>query len=322
MSRLRLFATIIFGLLALPVGAIDIGPEDAISPRVGLSSVQVGVSSSQRDDLFRQGQKLSSETEYNTHQQHIRLAHSFDWGGRPSIVYVQLPYLDIETKNIELRNANGRVIQGTQAVDSRPGWGDTALLLATWLQTDREHGRHLALAGYLFLPTGSYDIDNTVAVNTNPGGNRYRVALQLAHHWQLSPRVGWMAAFDTLWYGKNTKAYWMNGTLSFSRSIPSAFTPERTTRRQAPLYSLQTALSYRVAPELSVGASYFYSVGGETSLGGVSQKDRLRSHRYQLTTNYFLRPTTRLTVQYGNDLKIENGFRESRLINVNITQLF
>ncbi len=301
MISTRYFFTLLLAVVSCPSLAIDIGITDAIAPRVGLSAVQYGYTSSHRGKFYLNGEPYPLATELNTTRQYLRLSRTFDWGGRPSIFYVQLPYLNIETENVALSPK-------LRAVDAGAGVGDLALLLATWLHSDRDNGRYLTVGGYLFVPTGEYNINNTKVVNTNPGGNRLRAALQVAHHLQLSEKLGWMMAFDTLWSASNPETY--------------LFSPTPVVQRQAPLHSFQTALSYRLNPQLNVGATYFYSVGGENSLGGVAQRDTTRTQRYEVSSNYFILPSVRLTLQYGADVKIENGFKEMQRFSFSITQIF
>lgn len=301
MAVIRSLFTVPLVLIANQVSAIDIGMQEAIAPRVDRWAVQYGYNSSERGSFYQHGQVLSNATELNVTRQHVRLVRTFDWDGRPSVFYAQLPYQKIETENVALSPR-------FRANDASGGMGDLTLLLATWLHNDRQKGHYLTVGSYLFLPTGDYDVKNTKIINTNPGGNRYRAALQVAHHLQLTDNIGWMMAFDTLWSGKNNDAYLFSAT-------PVTF-------RQASLHSFQTALSYRLSPRHSAGTAYFYSAGGESSLAGVKQNDAIRTQRFELTSNFFVLPQTRLTLQYGADLKIENGFKEKRHLNFSITQVF
>lgn len=297
--RYLLFSAVL--IVSAPVLAVDIGMEDAIAPRVGVSAIQYGYTSSDRERFYLNGRPYPQSTSYDTTRQHLRFSHSFDWSGRPSVVYLQLPYVKIETENVVLSPR-------LRAIDAGGGVGDATLLLASWLHNDRERGHYLTMAGYLFVPTGEYDVNSTRIVNTNPGGNRYRAALQVAHHLQLSKNIGWMMAFDTLWSANNDDAY--------------LFGLKPSVQRQAPLYSLQTALIYRFNPQLSAGATYFYSTGGENSLAGVAQNDTIRTQRYELSSNYWITRALRLTVQYGADLKIQNGFKEEQVVRFSLTQRF
>ena len=75
------------------------------------------------------------------------------------------------------------------------------------------------------------------------------------------------------------------------------------------IYNFQTGLQYVFNPTYSVSASYFYTVGGESTINGQDMGDINKIHRYQLTgqANY---PFGRLTMQYGSELANENSFIE------------
>lgn len=287
--------------LAQPAAkAIDLLPDDLIAPPIGLSSLQLAYVDQRRTGVYQKGQEILPRAEYNYEQWHVRYARSFDWDGHASVAYVQLPYYKVHTENI----AFGPV----RATDAPGGLGDIVLLLATWLHNDPLRGHYAGIGGYLFVPTGEYEAEKTRLVNTNPGSNRWRAALQFGHYFQLSKKIGWMAAFDTVWSGKNTEAYWTSPTLA--------------TRRQEPFNTFQTGLMYGINSQLSLGLNYFYSFGGRTSLNGIKNDDATHAQRYQITTSYFVSPGARLLLQYGSEFKTENGFKETGTTSLSITQYF
>jgi hypothetical protein len=158
----------------------------------------------------------------------------------------------------------------------------------------------MGVAGYLTVPTGSYDSQR----NFNPGENRYRWALQTGYEQSVSQRVNWMSAVDVLWYGENDD---------------KATTHEKLTQKA--LYSAQTAFIYKFNSTYSTAIGYFYSVGGETSLNGVSQGDKAESHRYQLSgIGHF--PFGRISLQYGQELSTKNGFIEDSRWILRLTKYF
>jgi hypothetical protein len=55
-------------------------------------------------------------------------------------------------------------------------------------------------------------------------------------------------------------------------------------------------------------------VGGEEMIDGIDENNRIDLHRYQLSGSAQL-PAGRLILQYGGDIKTQNGFYEtSRII--------
>lgn len=274
--------------------AIDLQPEDVIAPKPGISAVQAGYIYSQRGDQYYRNTKVRDNTEIETSQAYLRLARTFNWSGRPSVAYLQVPYGSV----------NARV---TGALDRPSHTGDLVLLLASWPYVDIERHRFFAWAGYLSLPTGDYDSRYTAgAINTNLGENRYRLAFQLGYHQRLAKNIGWQAAFDTTWFGSNDD-FRPNGTQL------------RLTRK--PLFAAQTSLAYRARPDLGLGISYFYTYGGENSYEGVTPKNESAIHRYQLSATYEMQPF-RFALQYGGDLKTQTGFKEDRLVALRLTRFF
>ena len=75
------------------------------------------------------------------------------------------------------------------------------------------------------------------------------------------------------------------------------------------IYNFQTGFQYVFNPIFSVSASYFYTIGGESTVNGQDMGDINKIHRYQLTgqANYAF---GRLTVQYGSELANENSYIE------------
>lgn len=289
---------LVAALAPLPVLAIDLQPEDGIAPKPGVTAVQFGYTNSQRGDYYLRGVKQPAATEFDLSQVHVRVAHSFEWAGRPSVAYVQVGHGAINTKN-------------AGALDAPTNTGDVALMLGTWLIADHATHRFLGLGGYLFLPTGDYDARYTqAATNTNLGENRYRGALQIGYHQRVFGNLGWQVAFDTTWYGDNDD--FLEG---------SAGATKRVRLSRDPLYAAQTSLAYRLQPNIGIGASYFYTAGGETQHDGVDRNNRVAVHRYQFT-GFYQFTSSRITLQYGGDIKTENGFKEDRHIIVRWTQYF
>ena len=280
----------------LPALAIDLQPEDGVAPRVDVNFLQFGYTNSQRGYYYLNGVKQATPTEVDLSQVHVRLARTFEWSGRPSAAYIQVPYGSIDTKNVN------------NAVDAPSNTGDLVMMLATWPYANKEKHEFFGVAGYLFLPTGDYDMKYTAgSVNTNLGENRYRGTLQAAYHQRIFRSVGWQVAFDTTWFGDNDE--FLEGAT------------KRVTLSRKPLYAAQTSLSYRILPQLGIGASYFYTAGGETQHNGADRNNRVSVHRYELT-GFYQFPTHRITLQYGGDIKTENGFKEDRHVIVRWTQYF
>jgi len=258
--------------------AIDLQPGEVTAPRPNFQFLLFSQVYSDRGDRHVDGKRQDGNPEITSSQTLVRYGRSFDLAGLQALAYVQ--------------SGVGKLRPGrdlaAQTGDS--GFSDTSLALALWPYTDKEKERYLGIAGYLVLPTGDYRHQQLL----NMGENRYRTALQFGYQTKLIKQLHGMAAFDAVWSGDNDE-----------------FGPAKATLEQTTLYTAQAALFYRLDGGYTLGASYFYTYGGETRVNGVDRNDRASLHRWQLTASRLF-PFGRLSVQYGEDLKTANGFKEDR----------
>ncbi len=264
-------------LMPLKGLAIDLQPGEVRAPMAGRSLVQLSTVYSQRTDYYVNSHKVSGRPEYQALQYQLRLAHAFEIDGQPAIVYGQLPITNVQPE--------GSSIQGDSGV------GDATFAFGYWPYANRETQTYFGVAAYLITPTGGYN-DRRVF---NVGENRYRGALQLGAQTPIIDSLTWMAAFDTLWSGKNNDC--------------GVTCQNAQTLEQKPLYTLQSGLSYAINPNFSLATAYFYSVGGETSWDGVNKNNLTQLQRYQVSgiANF---SSGRILLQYGGDLDTRNGYLE------------
>jgi hypothetical protein len=274
---------VITGLLCLvPAAAIDLIPGEVIAPVADTKFFLLSYQLSERGDNFKNNTRFISGSKIETQQLQMRAGASFDINNFPAFFYAQLPVGTIEPSGT-LSNKVG---------DS--GIGDTSFLLAIWPYSNRDTGEYLGVAGYLTLPTGSYEPRRTFL---NMGANRTTSALQIGYQRSVMRNLEWMAALDGIWFGKNDDYSIAHATL-----------------RQKNLYNVQTGLRYVIDDRYSLAATHFYSQGGETNINGVDSNDPTALQRWQITGAAIF-DFGRVTVQYGRDLSTKNGFIEtSRMI--------
>ncbi|MDO9365169.1 MAG: transporter [Methylotenera sp.] len=274
------FASITYVDLAC---AIDLQPGEIRAPKAGLNIVQLSYQVSERGNKYTYGDKQAGEPEIHAAQFQVRVGRSFEIADSPALFYVQTP--------MGYTHPDGALSKIPSAREGDSGVGDTSFLLAIWPYANREKKTYFALGAYLTLPTGSYSNDRRFAFQ-NMGQNRYSSALQTGYQAPIVGALSWQGAIDAVWFGDNNDRG-----------------PTHATYSQKVLYTGQTGLRYDFNSSYAVGATYFYTTGGETSLNGVNQDDVTRLRRYQLTgiANYAF---GRITLQYGGDIKTENGFIE------------
>ena len=282
--KVSFFATLIMATgFSMPAWAIDLQPGDATAPPPGLRSVQLSYLNAERVG--------ARNTKIDQTQVQFRYVQAFEVNQQPALFY--------------LHTGTGRNDPSGALAPSPADNGmiDTTLVFAYWPYVDKTSNTFVAVAGYLISPTGSYSSDRAI----NMGENRYRWAGQIAYQTRIAPNLNWMAAFDTLWFGKNDE----------SRSL----TNRLGTLEQKALYSAQTGLLYKFNNTYSFAGAYFYSEGGETIFSGTANKDSIKSHRYQLSGigNYSF---GRLTLQYGQDIDNNAALEDKQRIFLRYTKFF
>jgi hypothetical protein len=263
--------------------AIDLQPGDATPPPPGLRSVQLSYLNAERVG--------ASNARIDQTQVQFRYTQSFELNKQAALFYLHT--------GTGRNDPSGAL--APYAADN--GMIDTTLVFAYWPYVDRSSNTFAAVAGYLIIPTGSYSSDRAI----NMGENRYRWAGQIAHQTRIAPSLNWMAAFDTLWFGKNDTSRSLNNQLG--------------ALEQKALYSAQTGLLHQVNNTYSIAAAYFYTEGGETIFNGNARNDSIKSHRYQLSAigRYSF---GRLTLQYGQDIDNNAALEDGHRIFLRYTKLF
>jgi hypothetical protein len=290
MKLLVYLLRVTFCLLCIgnPAYAIDLNPGDLRPLKPGVNLIMLSYQQSNRSDKYSQGEKQAGNPEIQAAQMQIRLGHSFEIAEYPAIFYAQTP-IGYTHPEADLSAANG---------DS--GIGDTTFLLGMWPYANHESKTYFAVGGYLTIPTGSYAAERSF----NVGQNRYNAALQAGYQTPLLDALNGVAAFDAVWFADN-----------------DAYGATHKNLAQKLLYTSQLGLQYMLTPSYSISATYFYTVGGETSLDGVSRNDITRLQRYQLTgqANFSF---GRISLQYGGDRKTENGYIEDSRWILRYAKLF
>lgn len=275
--------------------AIDLQPNDARPPPPGLNSFQVSYQHSERNDFYKNGVRTDTTRQISSDLYLLRLGHSFEIASYPAYFYVQTPMGAVHPQ------------KSLSALGGDSGVGDTTLLLAFWPYVNRETRTYLALGAYLSLPTGSYDKNRYF----NVGENVYRTALQAAYQQPVMDKVNIMAALDMVWTGDNSEF----------RILSNQATPVIGRLEQSAQYTAQAGFNYVINPNYELAASYFYSIGAESTINGANQDNEKQTHRYQVfgVAKY---PIGKFTLQYGSDIKTENGYFEDHRLTLRYMTAF
>ena len=260
--------------------AIDLQPGEVKAPLGTFYAAQMSYVYVEKGDKYSHGSKESNTSNINQNAFLLRLSHAFEINQIPAVLYAQSSMNHLSNNIPTDANSNGI--------------GDTTLVFALWPYIDRAKEEYLGMAAYLTIPTGDYDRNRAF----NIGSNIYQTALQAGYQRKLVDNINWMTALDVTLSGDNKQYY----------------QPLGNKLEKDPLYNFQTGLQYVINPTYSMAMTYFYGVGGETTLDGVDRGDITKTHRYQLT-GIGVYNFGRLTLQYGSEFANENSFIEDhRLI--------
>ena len=266
--------------------AIDLQPGDVVAPPPGIHIFQSSYQYAEKNDFYVKGNKKTGVPSLSSSTYFLRYGHAFQLQEKPAFFYTQT--------NFGALNPEG--------VSSDSGFGDTSFVLAVWPYANRVTQTYLGVAAYLTVPTGRYDTDQAY----NLGENRYKTALQVGYQQPLIQNVSFMTALDAIFYGDNKNA---NTPRSHQKL------------EQEMLYTAQFGLTYDFDSRYTLAGTYFYSYGGETSFDGISQDNVINLQRYQLS-GVMKFPSSFVTVQYGGDIKTENGYYEDQRLILRYTMRF
>lgn len=278
-------------LFVLPCSAraLDLQPGEVRTPQAGATAVQVFFQQISQGARFVHGVRQPGNPGLETNLGQLRVAHFYETGGLPWFAYVQAAFGSKEPKG---------ALSG-QASDS--GLGDLVFSSGFWPYVNRESETYLAVLAYLITPTGHYSPNQTF----NIGSNRFLPAMQIAAQTALLKNLSLTAGFDTVWYSDNNQ-----------------FGPKHDSLSQNALYTGQIGLRYDFNDYFGLAGTYFITGGGETQLNGIARNDAIFLQRYQFNAIASLPTLGRIILQYGEDLKTENGYLENSRWIVRFIALF
>ena len=267
---------------------VDAGEYTAALPagsNIGLLYLQ----HAERRTLYSDGHKVPIKAGLDSDIGILRAAHYQQLGDYTINTQFLLPF--------------GR-LEGTRdndALGHTQGMGDLILASTLWLVNDPANNRYWGIAPYLYVPTGNYDRNDAL----NLGENRWKMTLQTGYVTGLTEKLSLDLTADVTVFGKNDD-----------------FSSQGLTLRQAPQWQAQTYLRYAVTPKLSlhVGASQLW--GGETRIEGQRQNDEPNTRNFRVGGSYWMTPTLQALLNYGQDVSVDNGFKEKQRVNLRFLWVF
>ncbi|MDF5893907.1 transporter [Pseudomonas syringae pv. syringae] len=270
--------------------ALEITAGDYEPLPVGMNALLVYAQHAESSDFYSNGQKVSDDFRLKTDVSLLRYIHSFALSNN-AVIEPQfiLPYGHLKA---------GRE---ASALGQTTGAGDLILGAPVKWTLATANKDVFSVAPYLYLPTGSYENDDTL----NLGENRWRLLLQAAYIHHFNARWALDTAADLSWFSDNDDYGSGSDTL------------EQKTR-----YEYQAYLSYNVSPQTRFAVGGGHIDGGENRVGGVNQDDQLSTTYLRVSATHMLTPSIQVQAVLGRDVEVEEGFREKSRLNLRLAKLF
>ncbi|WP_116893827.1 transporter [Pseudomonas syringae] len=270
--------------------ALEITAGDYEPLPVGMNALLVYAQHAESSDFYSNGQKVSDDFRLKTDVSLLRYIHSFALSNN-AVIEPQfiLPYGHLK--------AGGEA----NALGQTTGAGDLILGAPVKWTLATANKDIFSVAPYLYLPTGSYENDDTL----NLGENRWRLLLQAAYIHHFNARWALDTAADVSWFSDNDDYGSGSDTLA-----------------QKTRYEYQAYLSYNVSPQTRFAVGGGHIDGGENRVGGVNQDDQLSTTYLRVSATHMLTPSIQVQAVLGRDVEVEEGFREKSRLNLRLAKLF
>jgi hypothetical protein len=293
MYRTRFLPPLLVLLMPLMAWAVDLQPNDIVAPPPGKNLITISYINTENTTLYRNGASVSGNPVIDTQLAILRGARTFSLGDLPAVTYIQIPYGTVSPAG------------SLSGVSGDTGVGDLTIATAIWPYHNTASRTYVGLAGYLTSPTGSYSSQRAF----NLGENRFRTDVQLGFQTPITNSIDGMIAVDTRWFGGNSQCASACG-LTTNGSLT-----------QKPLTTTQLGPIYRINDVFTVGASYFYVAGGATSINNNYMNNVANTQRFLLSGQAHT-SIGRISLQYGRDMEIKNGFMQTRLLTLRLMKNF
>ncbi|URI08761.1 transporter [Aquincola tertiaricarbonis] len=292
--NLRLRATAaascaLLGLASAPAHAVDVDAGDYTALPAGTTLGLAYYQHAERNRLYAGGDRVPIDAGLSSDVGILRVVHFMKLGGITIDPQFLLPVARLRAKD------------DLSALGKDSGVGDLMLAATAWLINDPQTKTYFGITPFVWVPTGAYDRGQGV----NVGENRWKWALQAGYIRPLGPQLTLDAAADVTWHGRNDD-----------------YGPGSLTLRQKPVVQLQGWLRWHASDALDWRLGLSHTAGGEQSIDGESQHNRLATTRFALGAGYFVGPRTQLLATVGRDLRVREGLRESGRVNLRLLQIF
>jgi hypothetical protein len=300
MHRIRLAPLFFILFTPLMAWAIDLQPNDIVAPPPDKNLITISYFNTENSTLYKNGSvgtaaqpRLYTNPVIDTQSAILRGARTYSLGDLPAVSYIQLPYGTV------------RPAGSLSSLSSDNGIGDLTIATAIWPYADKVNRTYIGIAGYLISPTGSYSSQRAF----NLSENRFRTDLQIGFQTPVTKSIDGMLAIDTMWFGGNSQCATACGSATNASLM------------QKPLTTTQLGPVWRINQIFTVGASYFYVAGGATTINSTYQNNVVNTQRFLLSSQAHTQ-IGRISLQYGRDMEIKNGFIQTRVLALRLMKDF
>ncbi|MDZ7612399.1 MAG: transporter [Flavobacteriaceae bacterium] len=268
------------------VNAQDLDPRAYVNIPVNATIVISGLTFSKGDVLLDPSLPIE-DLDATVESASLGVSHTFSLFGQTAQALAVLPY--------SWAQLTGK-IDGLERDKNLNGIGDMRFRLSVLLLG----GKAISLSDFskqtnrtilgasisLVAPTGEYDSDKLI----NLGTNRWSFKPELA----LSQRMGDRRMLDVY-----------SGVWLFTEN--DSFYPGKSERKQDPLYSFQTHLSYNINPRMWAAFDATYYVGGQSSVNDEYNDDRQSNARLGATLVFPVAKWNSVKIAYSQGAIIRTG---------------
>jgi len=269
--------------------AIDIDAGDYTALPEGTNVGLVYYQHAERNTLQSNGNQVAGNNGLNSDIAILRLIHFTKIGD-----YVVDPQVLLPTGRL---NATGDL---SAPLGSATGTADAIFAATVWTLNDPVNRRYFGITPFVYAPTGNYDASKGAM---NLGENRWKYALQTAYIHGLGDKWTLDLAADVTSYGTNDNF-------------------QGKSKTQANTTQLQGFLRYALTPTWDLRAGVSKTHVGSTSLNGVNQSDSADITKVQLGSAMFIDQKTQILATWGQDTKVDNGFKENARLNLRLLRVF
>ena len=216
----------------------------------------------------------------------LRWVHYIDVRG-----FIADPQIIIPFGNVSLDTTAGEA--------DASGIGDPMVGGTVWLYNNADTKAAFGVTALLSVPVGHYNKKDAI----NLGENRWKLITQAAYTTPIASSYSLDLIGEYTIFGENDD--FVAGSL-----------------KQDPQYGVQTHISKHFSERSRLSLSYFHDFGAETQISGTDQDNELNNSRWQVSYSHFVRPDLQLMLQYGQSIRVKNGFAEGDRVNLRLVKVF